>query len=190
MPNHCESDLFVEGEPDILKRFTEAAKGPEGIPMATDMMGKPQEPEMSLLSAHVFLPYPEAFQHPPRCANCGGTEPADGWTWKCKACGGPLKDGYNTGGYEWCNEHWGTKWGLYDVTLVEDHPEDGRLAYTFRSAWAPPVPVIKAMALRYPELTFHLVFYECGAGYQGSLKVRGEAVLEDWEGPYYGNRGG
>ncbi len=190
MPNHCESDLLVEGEPEVLKRFMEEAKGPEGVPMKTDTFGGEQTIETALLSAHVFVPYPEEFQDPPRCESCGGTGRKDGWVWKCATCDGQLRDGYNTGGYEWCNEHRGTKWGLYDVGLVEDHPEDRRIVYTFRSAWAPPVPVVKAMARRFPELTFHLVFYECGAGYQGSLKVRGGDILEDWEGPYYGDRGG
>ena len=184
MPNHSESDLFVEGEPDVLVRFMEEAKGPEGVP---DREGPK---ETSLLSAHVFIPYPDEFQDGEKCKACGGTERNPEKSWECATCGGQVTDGYNRGGYEWCNEHWGTKWGLYDVGLVEDHPEDGRIVYTFRSAWAPPTPVIKAMARRYPDLTFHLVYYECGAAYQGSLKVRGEDVLEDWEGPYYGDRGG
>lgn len=48
--------------------------------------------------------------------------------------------------YDWRCDHWGTKWDVADVEIVEDVAvsDDGRTAwFAFRcwTAWAPPVPV-------------------------------------------------
>jgi hypothetical protein len=181
MPNHCECDLFVEGYEMELQLFYEVAQGPEGIPY--------KDSRMSLLSANVFIPMPEElYSKELLCENCGGKETVEGRILVCVACGGQLKDGYNRGGYEWCVQNWGTKWGLYDVELKEQG--QGRLFYTFRSAWGPPLPVIRAMAKRFPNLEFRIAYYECGMAFQGVLRVKGEVVLEEWTDDYSGIRGG
>lgn len=44
--------------------------------------------------------------------------------------------------YDWCPEHWGTKWDAINPTVVI---EDECLTYLFKTAWAPPVPwLVKA----------------------------------------------
>ena len=108
----------------------------------------------------------------------------------CPNCGGSAKDGYNRGGYDWCIKNWGTKWGLYEVELVEDLSEHGRLEYTFCTAWAPPILVIQAMSKQFPSLSFAMDYFEGGMGFMGSCEYENGQEVEAASAPYHGNRGG
>jgi hypothetical protein len=186
VPNHVESDLHVHGDPEALKAFMEFAQGPGG---------SEKEPvNTELLSAHKFIPYPEEYDTDRmECTQCAHQFPRDpgGDSFpNCPECGDSAKDGYNRGGYDWCIEHWGTKWGLYGVFLEDGSPDDEFLEYTFQSAWAPPLPVIEAMSKGFPSLTFALEYFECGAGFMGSVLYVDGQLTEEGEAPYHGPRGG
>ena len=57
--------------------------------------------------------------------------------------------------YDWRIENWGTKWDAYDRTSEEsDNGNTGAGTYTFNTAWAPPVPVIRRLATIFPDITF------------------------------------
>ena len=100
-----------------------------------------------------------------------------------------FKDGYNSGGYDWCVEHWGTKWNvgpeIFDLSL-----EAKKIKVSFDTAWSPPEPVIKALASQFPDCKFKLAYYEAGMGFKGRLVLKGGEIQEDMQGKYRGNRGG
>lgn len=88
MPNYCEHDFWVKGEKEELCAFLEFAREGDNI-----------------LSANKFIPYPEKFRR------------MDEKCRKMEAKGVSFdkipKDGFNSGGYEWCNANWGEwDWGL------------------------------------------------------------------------------
>lgn len=57
--------------------------------------------------------------------------------------------------YDWRIENWGTKWDAYDRTSEEtDNGNTGTGTYTFNTAWAPPIPVIRRLAAIFPDITF------------------------------------
>lgn len=56
-----------------------------------------------------------------------------------------VKDGYNSGGYEWCIANWGTKWNAYDIGITYD-------AVYFQTAWATPLPIWAEISKRFPDL--------------------------------------
>jgi len=189
MPNHCESDLHIHGDPEALKAFMDFAQGPAGTVVGTT--------DTTILSAHKFIPLPDEYlAEPYTCEGCGLRLPKvqlanpDGFSPPCPQCGEHMKDWYNSGGYDWCIAHWGTKWGIYDVELLEGDFEDGRLEYTFQSAWSPPVPVIEAMSKRFPSLTFALDYFEGGSGFMGSAAYASAQLTEEGTAPYHGPRGG
>ena len=186
MPNHVENDLVITGDPETLRAFVAYAEGPAGT-------GGPDK-ETVLLSAHRFIPYPEQYDvDRMECTKCRHQFPrgqGEDMFPKCPQCGSSTKDGYNRGGYDWCIEHWGTKWGLYEVELVEDLSEDDQLIYTFQSAWSPPIPVIQAMSKQFPSLSFALDYFEGGAGFMGSCEYENGQEVEAASAPYHGNRGG
>jgi hypothetical protein len=84
---------------------------------------------------------------------------------------GTTSDGYNSGGYEWCCAAWGTKWNAYDV-MRRDY--DGRVCVTFQTAWAPPVPIIIALATMFPKVSFILEYFEQGMQYVGGFRCESE----------------
>jgi hypothetical protein len=114
-----------------------------------------------IISAESFIPYPKKYEG---------------------------QVGYNSGGYEWCIENWGTKWGIYDGELVNER--EGGLTYRFQSAWSPPIPVIKKMSEMFPKLLFTLRYYECGMEFKGTLTCKNGKPLSFKESKYRGNRGG
>lgn len=183
MPNHVENDLRVSGAKEALMKFKEFAKDKE-----------------DLLSADKFIPYPEEFKKADRLAKVYD-EKRNKYFIKLKEEGKDTqlawakypskKDGYNSGGYDWCKKNWGTKWGMYDVKLEETHDEDrDELFYTFQSAWVPPIPIIKKMAEMFPTLDFDLRYFEQGSEFNGILRIEKNKVTREEEGKYFGDRGG
>lgn len=169
MPNHVENDLVIQGDPEVLRAFTEFAKGPAG----TALEGEPEAKE-DILSAQRFVPFPPEYlvRHMvcPQCGHDAGNR-TDEMSWpRCPQCDVPCQDWYNRGGYDWCIKNWGTKWGMYEIELTDEDFEGGRIGYTFQSAWSPPTPVIQAMSKRFPPLTFYLDYFEGGAGFMGSCE--------------------
>jgi hypothetical protein len=171
MPNHVDQDLWVSGDVATIREFIEFAQE------TVDESGP------VLLSANKFLPYPEEYRI---LDEQGKVERAKGnYT---------FRDGFNSGGYEWCKRVWGTKWGCYDATLsvptTFGKRKKGTVFYTFRSAWSPAVKIIMAMSEKFPTLKFKLKYYECGMGFKGEYIVCGGQVLKDESGKYSGRRGG
>ena len=129
-------------------------------------------------SCDAIIPYPERFKQMDEEAKWGTTN-----------------DGFNSGGYEWCCNNWGTKWGAYNVGVYQ-HPKRG-VCITFTSAWAPPTPVIRKLFELFPTLSFEHEYFECGAGYCGALIYDpraleyGDNPVREWQtNEYTGNRGG
>jgi hypothetical protein len=109
--------------------------------------------------------------------------------WDPKQGGTRPKDGYNSGGYEWCIEHWGTKWNATDVVIEDDGSSDD-VVFHFSTAWSPPEPVIQELSRQHPDLTFDLRYFESGMGFNGMLVCDHGEVTGYGSGNYYGERGG
>jgi len=68
--------------------------------------------------------------------------------------------------YEWCVDHWGTKW---DAIESEVRHETDRATVHFHTAWGPPLRALDHIANRWPTLRLHLEFKgESGNGFSGS----------------------
>jgi len=122
----------------------------------------------SVLDADKIIPYPKEFK------NLDKARPGEG---------------FNSGGYEWCCENWGTKWGFCDPA-VADNIKHGELVYTFETAWSPPIPLIKELGKLFPKLVFELRYFEGGAGFNGLFVIENGKVEVDKVGEYFGYRGG
>lgn len=173
MPNWCVNKLYVKGPRADIEAFFRYASGrsPEKD-LATRLEG--DEPGGDL-DFNQFIPYPNTFKQQDAVAEAHIRQ--HGWSATAP------RDGYNSGGYEWCVANWGTKWNASDA-----YREKNRLR--FHTPWGPPEPVIKAMGQRFPTLTFTLKYFERGAGFQGVLKVKGDTVLDSSHDDYHGSLGG
>ena len=163
MPNHCSQDLFVYGKEIFVIDFMEFSQ--EGL---------------EVLSANKYIPYPENFKKMDEMAALAREQ------------GNYIKDGFNSGGYQWCIDNWGTKWGIYRSNLVSYKlaGSRSRATYYFESAWSPPIPVIHKMSDKYPAVRFLLKYYERGAQFKGIFEIKGGKILRDLKEDYHGHRGG
>jgi hypothetical protein len=182
MPNHCENDLWLHGPLSDQSEFVCFVQSPI-------LNGRPGEEVLEFNYETVF-PYPQRFVQIDEEAEAMAAKlkllpkkEQDAWYLK----NGWPKDGYNSGGYDWCVSTWGTKWNAYNL---KREIRKKSTFYTWQSAWAPPIPVIAALAAKFPKLRLTHKFYECGMAFKGvHVYENGVRVLEN-EGHYSGHRGG
>lgn len=67
--------------------------------------------------------------------------------------------------YDWCNSNWGTKWNSSDAHITVDH--DDQIAYSFQTAWAPPIPVYEKLAEMFPNTNIFINYDESGCDFSG-----------------------
>ena len=89
-----------------------------------------------------------------------------------------MKDKY---GYEdWYNfrcAKWGTKWNACDVEMRLESPTE--VSISFNTAWSPPIPIIEAIAQKYPFADITFSYYEEGMGFAGEFVYsKGQLVSE------------
>lgn len=168
MPNHVENDLRITGNIDKVKAFFAAVRS-----------------DGQWIDADKLIPYPQYFKSLDAAVEdwkmLNPNPQGDDW----KTC---PKDGFNSGGYEWCCENWGTKWGFYEATVPQYTPRGATIS--FQSAWSPGLPLIDAMGHKFPGLKFTLRYYEGGSGYKGIYVVKDGEVLRNERSEYRGRRGG
>lgn len=86
---------------------------------------------------------------------------------------------YNGAGHRWCVANLGTKWGAYDV---EEQHCAGILLYHFNTAWCPfDTAVWKLWGQLYPQCSFDYLYDESGQQFEGSVRVSGGEVVEEWQ---------
>ena len=175
MPNWCENELTITGKTEDVQKLKEAVRNGDEV-----------------LDANKIIPYPEEFAILDRLAT-GELRAEDiPQAVMLKLTGYDLnKDGYNQGGYEWCVNNWGTKWGFVDATLAEsEYKGTTTLEYTFNTAWSPPIPLIKKLGEMFPQVEIELRYFEGGAGFNGILVIKEGKVVTDKCSEYFGHRGG
>jgi hypothetical protein len=88
-----------------------------------------------------------------------------------------LKDGYNSGGYDWCIQNWGTKWNFCDVDLNETNPKE--LKYSFQTAWSVPQPILFMMSKLFPKLEIHYFGNEESEAFEYEVTFKKGKIVEE-----------
>ncbi len=57
---------------------------------------------------------------------------------------------------EWCEKHWGTKWGTYELSVTELPGDAFPILISFVTAWGPPNPKVMGMIECYLKDQFSL----------------------------------
>jgi hypothetical protein len=151
MPNHCTNLVTLVGAPAEVARAAQLLRGvpPEYAPHPNPLFKASDEDKKPVpFCFHNVIPVPPEV----------------------------LAAGFDRAGYDWQRDHWGTKWDAYSFdTDYEDVFKPGEstiITYKFDTAWAPPSPVLAALARRFPELR---VYHSYGEEYP----TRGRAVWAD-----------
>ena len=78
--------------------------------------------------------------------------------------------------YEWCYEHWNTKWNAYECLTVD--PMERKLE--FLTAWASVPPIIEAISRKFPDALITYRWADENIGYNvGEVVLQGGHYLED-----------
>ena len=184
MPNHCETDLTITAPAAMIEAIVAAHFTPNGALDCNSLIPYPEEyrakDEAARAWAATYCSDPQGFRLLPEYQDNPDIPPR------------PI-NGFNSGGYDWCCANWGTKWGTYDPAPLTITPADDGTAILragFSSAWSPPLPVLHALAAKYPEAEIESESYESGWGYQVSVAWDGGSCYRDEEFEYLGPRGG
>lgn len=87
----------------------------------------------------------------------------------CMRC---LKQYGHASWYEWSIQNWGVKWNAGDQKRISD------TVVRFTTAWAAPLKVLNALALRHPEEKFRLRWADEDTGSNaGDITVKGDQVV-------------
>lgn len=165
MSNWCENELTVRGKEEDIKHFV-------------NVIGKE-------LDFNKVIPYPRKYKL--LDAKHKRVEK------EMLAKDGKLdytklpKDGYTSGGYDWCCENWGSKWNANHKDF-----EDGGfyLIYSYDTPWAPPEGVINKLIEMFPKLEFCNQYWEGGMQFTGTITGSKGKVDSHVSGEYKGIRGG
>lgn len=167
MPNHVHNKLTITGRKQDIDKFFNDVSSDE-----------------KLIDVNKIIPYPEKYKKLDEIAQEYVKNNPDDWKNR-------PNDGYNQGGYEWCIENWGTKWGMYDFSDLKKNKTETSCSLVFYTAWNPALPVFKKIAELYPNLKFSLRYYESGCQFSGKLKIqKGEIVEDIYNDNYTGRLGG
>jgi len=185
MPNWCENELKIWGLADDVQAVLDHIRSKEPSKNSDDP---------DIIDFNQVIPYPEEYRLKDREAQ----EALDRWRalpedQRPNYSDAVPKDGFNSGGYDWCVRNWGTKWNACDRMMLRDDTK-GKIRTVgigFSTAWAPPEPIIRELAQIYSMMNFQLKYWECGAGFKGTLEFRrGQCVKDETDRNYRGDRGG
>ena len=97
------------------------------------------------------------------------------------------------GWYGWRISNWGCKWDVGDIDesyihyrvvdydVVENTKPYHSVTISFQTPWSPPVPFVKSLSEKYPDLIVFLEFEEGGVGYEGELLMKDGVVEHEAE---------
>jgi hypothetical protein len=150
MPNH------------VTNRLTLHCDAATASQVFAEIGGKDDDGSVMPIDFNTLIPYPKAFAEADRACDAWRKQNPEKPTDQ-----GP-NDGYNHGGYEWCNKHWGTKWNAYAQKRLGD------TAIRFDTAWTTPQPVFEALSAKYPTVAFTVEYADEDLGRNaGKLHYRG-----------------
>lgn len=156
MPNNCYNGLSISGSEEQLTKIANT-HFPE------DENGDPH------FDFNTLIQYPESFKLQDEIAEKARKATPPDYT---------VKDGYNMGGYDWCNKNWGTKWNAYDQEIdIYLDGDDSHIRAEFYTAWAPPQGVLAKLCELYPDVDIYVSYEEAGMAYEGQFENQnGELV--------------
>jgi hypothetical protein len=186
MPNWCEFDLSISGDPREVRVFE------------AQLLMKERDGMVSLLST--FIPMPEALvgtvspkqapynQH--RVENASGKELeamlATNAEYEAEYL--ELVKTYGAGDWHsWAISNWGTKWADR-VVLTYRGPRSIRA--TGECPWSPPLEGLLRISEQWPNLRIGIEWFEAGGGFAGKAVFRGGNINSRSDREYRGGRGG
>lgn len=176
MPNWCGNKLTVSGPADKVKELVEF------VGQTTD---RHQDRDAELLNFDRVVPYPKIFKEQDEKVKdfdkrhyCEFMDHGSRYKYlRDKGLVAP-KDGFNSGGYEWCCDNWGTKWNA-DSVERQYNVGDTVASFWFSTAWSAPLPIVQELGEKFPELRLEINYGE------PMMNFKGVGIMENGEVVYF-----
>ena len=174
MPNWCEVDMVVSGDPAAVLEFRAKVEKVEAAEDSNLPAKRVYEIFQSCLPtpaklADTVSPVPDSVS-PEERADLVAKYGADNW-------------------YDWQHQNWGVKWGDCRTQLLATI-DDQALGFTFDTPWGPPIAGLLTISTQWPTLVFEIKYFESGMQYQGEWRAQNGQVLHNAQAFYDGDRGG
>ena len=158
MPNWCTNRLEVSGKDSNIKSFLQFIKGKDGD------------------GESLVFDFEKVSPTPPELLAVGSPNTD-------KELAEVLKEKYGAEDwYQWRLNNWGTKWNLSPDIEWDVHK--GLVILLFDTAWSPPLIIMKALGIKFPNLSFSMTYCEPGMGFAGLYEVKGTEIIGkvyDWQ---------
>lgn len=163
MPNWCSNDIVIYGNHDNLFAFYKTYIQEKVVQEDKKYkIWKEENPNASLLETANFIAYVQKDDVLSTFVPC----PDEYLSQK----------GFNSGGYEWCLQNWGTKWSESSTMEVTNDwaysngaNEINKIYYSFDSPWGPPIDGYKKISERFPNLYFTHLYSEPMMDFMGGI---------------------
>lgn len=167
MPNHISNKLTLISD-DVAEREKFFAV----------LVG--DDKDLPLIDFRQFFQYPKIFKDLDDIAEQYEKDHPEDRVWKNRP-----KDGYGSGGYQWCIANWGTKWNAYAQHRVDE------FSIYFKTAWNTPKPIFEAIAKKFPDLNFMVEYADEDRGSNAGILtyfkgrnqeelLKGEQAVQLW----------
>jgi hypothetical protein len=173
MPNWTYIQLEISGKPEELKKLIKE----------TITVTKVDKVVNHEINNNAIMPYPEHFKEMDRIAKEKEKEYKnkvfiDNEESSKEAMLLP-KDGFNSGGYEWCSQNWGSKWGFCNSHLEDQDIEDGSISIRTESPWTHPLGLMEDWSKKYPDLEFVYDVEEESNAFVGEMIFKNGECISD-----------
>lgn len=142
MPNWCLNNVIIESDKKTLRKIKQRLRGHDVVfECVAENGGVAFEDHATVFSFYKLIPVP------PEIARAS----------------------YDRKGYDWCCDHWGSKWQAVDPEIVTD--TINCLHYRFETAWTPPLPIFHALCNAFPTTKINASYEETGSELVGTVSL-------------------
>jgi hypothetical protein len=190
MPNHVQNRVTITGKTHLIDSLIKFVKHTDAEGHTSDfafesILPMPEELKGTRAPANIISPAEYKKQEYQRNF---GSEPNPFFDDKggiTQKMSDEWKEKYGADNwYDWTTSHWGTKWGSYEVSMIEGDESDGikTVTYFFQTAWAAGYNATIHLAELYPDLTIRHEWADEDCGYNvGDITMEGGFCTEQVE---------
>ena len=166
MPNWCNNEVKVYGEPEEIQKFVAHVKGKDGSTFSFDSIIPMPDELRDTNSPPTIMTEKEIAEHKKE-QEIELEEFRLSYNPITQETSDRLVKQYGTNNwYDWCNKNWGTKW---DADIIDYGQEDEEAWYDFDTAWCPPEPIYQRLVNLFPNLSISWFYREDGMQMAGWL---------------------
>ena len=165
MPNHVYSNVKISGDSEDLAKFVSMAKK-DGEWDINELYRNPLSNFTSPVRIVAQEEYDAAMKKLEEWKASGEPFFFTGLPMTLEMQENFIKSYGTANWYHWANQHWGSKWGIYEIEMESEEPEE--ITLRFQTAWTPAKGLWKKVSEFFPSLRFVTEYVDEGGFFCGT----------------------